>query len=92
VITSPNTSKLTVVCRGSSNLQFKASSNDGSSWTSGGISLTGSTDYSPTLAPTTTYWASDRTALVYANTASIIYFTHFESGRRVNVSKLTPER
>lgn len=79
-IIAPAAQTLTAVYRTSLNLRYKVSNNNGSSWTSGTVPSTGANDNSPTLAPTTTYWGSNRSALVYANTASVIYYRYCKNG------------
>lgn len=68
VIVSPATDKLTIAFRADASLRYRVSENDGSSWTSGAVPSTGTNDYSPSLAPTMTYWGSYRSALVWART------------------------
>jgi hypothetical protein len=81
VIISPATSTITGVYRTGTNLSYRVSTNDGSSWaTAAAVPSTGANDNSPTLAPTVTYWGSTRSALVYANTSSVIYYRYYKNG------------
>ncbi len=81
-ISSPATDKLTLIYRTGSNLGSRISANDGSSWSSGTVPSTNSSDNSPSLAWSDTYYGSNsRSPLVYARSSSAaINYTYYRNG------------
>lgn len=83
VIISPATDKLTGIFDGDTSLRYKLSEDDGDTWTGGSVPSTGANANSPTLAATTTYWSSSRSALVYvggSGTTWNIWYDYYMNG------------
>ncbi len=81
VIISSATDNLTVIYRTSTNLSSRISTNDGVNWSSGFVPSTNSSDNTPSLAMSTTYWGSNsRSCLAYARAPNTIYYTYYRNG------------
>jgi hypothetical protein len=79
VIVSPASGQLMVVYRTATNLSYLTSSDDGNTWsTVSAVPSTGSNAAYQSMAVTTTYWGSARTALVNTNTSGngTIYYRY----------------
>jgi hypothetical protein len=83
VIVSPAANQLMVVYRTASNLSYQTSSDDGNTWSAAtAVPSTGSNAAYPSMAVTSTYWGSARTALVNTNTSGngTIYYRYYKNG------------
>jgi Neuraminidase (sialidase) len=84
VIVSPATNQLMVVYRTSSNLSYLTSTDDGNTWSAvTAVPSTGIHAAHQSMAVTTTYWGSIRTALVNTNTSGngTIYYRYYKNAR-----------
>jgi hypothetical protein len=83
VIVSQATNQLLVVYKTATNLSYQTSSDNGSTWSAvTAVPSSGSAGNSPTLAVTSTYWSTPRTALVNATSGGVgtIFNRYYKSG------------
>jgi len=83
VIVSQTTNQLLVVYKTATNLSYQTSSDNGNTWSAvTAVPSSGSAGNSPTLAVTSTYWSTPRTALVNATTGGVgtIFYRYYRNG------------
>lgn len=77
------TNQLLVVYKTATNLSYQTSSDNGNTWSAvAAVPSSGSAGNSPTLAVTSTYWSTPRTALVNATSGGVgtIFYRYYRNG------------